>query len=284
MPSQRVLEEKRRIIEKIKSLARNYRAVGIVDFRNLPARQLQDLRARLRGTAEIFMTKKRLIRIALEELEKEGTTSIKQLEEHLEGQPALIFTSQNPFKLFKFLKENQSKAPIKAGQEAPEDIVVKAGKTNFTPGPIIGELGAFKIKTGVEGGKVVIKEDVTVAKKGEIVNEKLASILQRLGIEPMRIGLKLNAIWEEGVVYTPEVLDVSTEKILEKITMIARNAHILAIETGYVSKDTINELIAKAYREARMIGIEKGILAKELVKDIISRAEAQAQLLKQKIN
>ncbi len=282
MPSQRVLEEKRKIIEKIKNLAKQYKVVGIIDFSNLPARQLQDMKAKLRSIAVIYMTKKRLIKIALKELEEEGIKNILKLSETLDGQPAMIFTNENPFKLFKILKENQSNAPIKAGQVTPNDIVVRAGKTNFTPGPIIGELGAFRIKTGVEGGKVVIKEDVVVAKKGDVVNEKLAGILQRLGIEPMKIGLKIQSVLEDGVIYTPDVLDISTEEILSNMAKLHSEAFTLAMEIGYICKDTVELLLQKAYREARTLGIEQGILSKELIEDIISRVELQAQALKQK--
>jgi large subunit ribosomal protein L10 len=42
--------------------------------------------------------------------------------------------------LYKILQKSKSSAPAKAGQTAPNDIYVKAGKTSFAPGPIIGEL------------------------------------------------------------------------------------------------------------------------------------------------
>ena len=47
--------------------------------------------------------------------------------------------------------------------------MIPAGPTPFAPGPIIGELGMLKIKAGIEAGKVVIKEDAHVAKKGDVI-------------------------------------------------------------------------------------------------------------------
>ncbi len=283
MPSPRVLEEKRKIIEKIVDYAEKYKLIGIVDFYGLPARQLQDMREKLREKATIIMTKKTLMKRALEEIEKKGKENVTKLLDHLDGQPAFIFTNENPFRLFKLLKENQSPAPIKPGQVAPEDIYVRAGKTNFTPGPIIGELGAFKIKTGVEGGKVVIKEDVCVAKKGEVVNEKLANILQRLGIEPMKIGLKLLAIWEDKIIYTPEILDVSTEEILKQIEENARASFILAVEISYLCKETIQPLIIKAHNDALLLALEREILTKDTLDKILAKAHAQALALQETI-
>jgi large subunit ribosomal protein L10 len=42
----------------------------------------------------------------------------------MEGQPALIFTDMNPFKLYKILEDSKTQAPAKAGNIAPSDIVV----------------------------------------------------------------------------------------------------------------------------------------------------------------
>ena len=60
MPSEKSLKKKRKIIEYIKKLAKEYKVIGIVDFTNLPSRQLTDMRLKLRGKAKIFMTKKRI--------------------------------------------------------------------------------------------------------------------------------------------------------------------------------------------------------------------------------
>ena len=179
-----VAEYKKRIVENIVKLAKEYPIVGAVNMENLPAPQLQAMKAQLRGKVVLVMTKKRLIKIALEKLKSERK-DIEKLEEHLNGMPALIFTGESPFKLSRILQKNKSKAPAKGGQIAPRDIMVNKGSTGFAPGPIIGELGMVGIKTGVEGGKVAVKEDTVVVRQGEQIKPKVAEILTRLGIEPM---------------------------------------------------------------------------------------------------
>jgi len=74
--------------------------------------------------------------------------------------PALLFTKENPFKLYNKLQKSKSSAPAKAGQTAPSEIVVPKGPTPFAPGPIIGELGALGIKTAVENIKKRSMEEV----------------------------------------------------------------------------------------------------------------------------
>ena len=53
----------------------------------------------------------------------------------------------------------------KAGETAPEDIVIEKGPTSFKPGPIVGELQQAGIPAAIEGGKVRIRETKTVVKE-----------------------------------------------------------------------------------------------------------------------
>src|SRR3989338_1052307 len=112
--------------------------------------------------------------------------------------PALLLKKENPFSLYKILKKSKSSASAKAGQIAPRDLIVPAGPTPFTPGPVISELAAVGIKAGVEGGKVAVKVDSMIAKKGETIKPAVASMLTRLSILPMEIGLNLTAVYENG--------------------------------------------------------------------------------------
>ena len=112
------------------------------------------------------MTKKRLMKIALDQIKNEKN-HIEELEKYFEGMPAFIFTNENPFKLSKLLQKSKTRAPARAGQTAPEDIVITKGPTPFAPGPIISELSGVGLKVGVENGKVAVKEDTVIVKKGD---------------------------------------------------------------------------------------------------------------------
>src|SRR3989338_3106221 len=201
-----VAKYKKDTAEKIVELINSYPIIGAVNMENLPGQQLQTLRAKLRKDAVLLMTKRRIMKIAIEQAksQKEG---IEELEQHLSGMPALLFTKESPFKLSRMLQKNKSPAPAKAGQTAPRDITVNKGPTSFAPGPIIGELASVGIKSGVEGGKIAIKEDSIIVRKGDKIKPKVAEILTRLGIMPMEVGLDLVAIYENGTIYSKDVLN-----------------------------------------------------------------------------
>ncbi len=267
-----VSENKKNVVAEFSRLISKYDIVGAVNMENLPARTLSNMRDKLRNTVLIKMSKRRLLKVALEQSDKKGIT---ELIPHLKGMPALLFTNASPFTLFKTLKKNKSNTAIKAGQTAPNDIVVPAGPTGFAPGPVIGELGSLGIKAGIDGGKVVIKSDALVAKEGDVVDEKLAGILSRLGIEPMEIGLSLTAVYENGEILTKAVLDIDEEQYIADITQASTWAFNLAMESAYPCAETAEVLVQKAFGESRNLAINEYILTDITVGDTLARVHNQ---------
>ena len=275
-----VSDTKTKTVEEFVKLINEYPVIAIVDVENLPARQLMHMRHSLRGKAHLLMTKHRLMKIALE---KSNKKDISKLAEHFRGMPAMLFSKENPFSLFKTLKKSKSAAPIKAGQVTPKDILVKAGGTGFAPGPIIGELGSFGIKAGIDGGKVAIKEDKVVAKEGDVINAKLAGILQRLEIHPMEIGLNLTAAYENGDILTKNVLDIDEDAFLDSIKQAYSDALRLTLSLALPTKENIVMLVQNAHRDAAALALEQMIMTKDNKEQILAKAEAQARSVKNKI-
>jgi len=94
--AKQVPEFKKELVKKLGELIKKCSIIGLVNMENLPAAQLQRMKAQLRGKVEMFMAKKRLIRLAIAKA-KADKKDIEKLEEHFRGMPALIFTDENPF-------------------------------------------------------------------------------------------------------------------------------------------------------------------------------------------
>lgn len=274
---------KKEIVSNLVNLINEYPIIGVVNMENLPAPQLQTMRAQLRGKFFIAMTKRRLIKLAFEQT-KAKKNGIEKLESHLGGEPALIFTKENPFRLSKTLQKSKSPAPAKAGQTAPRDIIVNKGATSFAPGPIIGELALAGIKSGVEGGKVAIKEDSVVVKAGEKIKPKVAEILTRLGIQPMEAGLDLVAVFENGLIYGRDVLSIDESEYKNRLMNASRWAFNLANYAAYPTKETIRLLVGKAFNDAKALGIERNIFDKGIIDALLGKAERQMLSLKTAAN
>lgn len=262
-------------VAEIKKNAKAYTLIGLVDMYGIPAQQVQQIRRNLRGRAVIKVTRNTLIEHAFEDIGGD----VKDLSKYISGHSAIIFTNDNPFKLFKQLEKTKTKMAAKAGDKAPEDIVIEKGPTSFKPGPIVGELQQAGIPAAIEGGKVKIRETKTVVKKGCVISAKLAAILVKLDIKPMDVGLALQAAYHEGGIFEPSVLAVDETVILAQIQLAATQAFNLSVNESIPTKDTMEAILTKAVREARGLAVEAAIYEKDVIDAIIGKAHAESQAI-----
>ncbi len=262
-------------IENIKQLVGRYPVMGIVGIRDIPAKQLQEMRRSLKGIAKLHIYRNSLLHRALDQCDD----TIDAMGAHINDQTALIFTDLNPFKLFKLLEASKTSAPIKAGASAPEDIVVEAGPTSFAPGPVIGDLQNAGIPAKIDKGKVVIKETKVVAHAGEPVSRALSEMLTRLEIYPMVVGLDLRAVYDAGAVLEAGVLDIDEAEYADNFASAATGAFNLAIGITYLSNATILTLLSQASAGARNLGINSAIPEPALVDTLLQVAQSKATSL-----
>ncbi|HIE34240.1 MAG TPA: 50S ribosomal protein L10 [Candidatus Altiarchaeales archaeon] len=272
-----VSEWKINTVEDLAMRMSKSRIVALVSISNIPSRQLQKMRKSLIGSAVLKVSRNNLIRKAFEK------TGIKDMENYIKGSTGLIFSDLDPFKLKKLLEKGKTSAPIKPGQVAPDDIVVPAGDTQLPPGPVISELQSSGIKAKIEGGKIVITEDSLAAKKGDVISPQLASILARLGIEPMEIYLKLMAVYENGLIYTPDILDIGEAQVISDIEKAYKNAMNLSLNAGIYNKYAVEILIRNAFNNAMNLALNSEIINKDTIKSILSKANQQMLSLRSRI-
>ena len=258
-------------IEEIKSLIKSNPLFGIIGIVGIPAKQLQGMRRDLKDIAVLKVARNTLIKRALAESDED----VQKMADYIDVQTALVFTDQNPFKLYKLLEQSKSPAPIKAGAIAPKDIIVEEGPTSFPPGPILGDMQGAGIPAAIDGGSVVIRETKVVAKEGEVVSQKLASMLTRLEIYPMEVGLNLNAVCEAGSIFTPDVLAIDEDKYFSDFTAAIQQAFNLSVNAAYPTSATISTLISKAVSESRNVGIEATVFEPELMETLLGKANSQ---------
>jgi large subunit ribosomal protein L10 len=263
-------------VADIKENLKKFTLIGLVDMYGIPAQQVQQIRRNLRGKAVIKVTRNTLIKHAFEEIGGD----VKGLTKYVSGHSALIFTNDNPFKLFKQLEKTKTKMAAKAGEKAPEDIVIEKGPTSFKPGPIVGELQQAGIPAAIEGGKVKIRETKTVVKKGGVISAKLATILAKLDIKPMDVGLALQVAYFEGDIFEPSVLAVDETVILGQIQLAGLQAFNLSVNAAIPTKDTMGAILTKAVRDARGLAVEAAIYEKDVVDAIIGKAYRESQAVK----
>ncbi len=281
-PEAHVSDKKKAVVKQLSEKLLKSPIIASINMKSLPTSQLQQMRGKLRGIADIVMTKRRLMKIAIENI-KDKKPGIEKLIPELKGMPALMLTDQNPFRLCKLLDQNKTPAPAKPGQIAPKDIEVKKGSTGMAPGPIISELGSVGLKTGVEDGKVAVKEDKVIVKEGETISKKVADVLTKLKIEPMEIGLNLTAVYEDGNIMSRKDVTIDEQEYMDNFTAAASESINLAVEIAYPIKELVEQLLSKAFNEAKILALEQKIISDVVIENMISQAENSAKSLQSKV-
>lgn len=272
-----VAQWKKDEVKEIKKLLSEYPVVGVVNLGVVPGRQIQKIRASMgSGDTLLKMSRIRLMRRALKEASKEG---VDGLSEHITGQAGLLFSRTNPFKIHKILEKNKAYAPAKPNSIATSDIAVTKGETPFPPGPILSELQHGGVPAAIERGKVVIKEDRVLVRKGERITPEVANALARLEVEPVEIKLSLLAAYEDGTIYTPDILAVDSQKILSDIAAAHQQAINLSVNSAYLTKETAPIVISQAAGHARNLAVNAGISAKEVIETLLAVAHSKAQAI-----
>ena len=269
-----VAEWKKEEVKELKGIIGEYDVIGIVDLMNIPAKQLQEMRKSLNGKAVIRMSKKNLIDLAFEDCNAEKT-NIVDLSGHMDGQVALIATEMNPFRLYKILEDSKTSAPAKPGTIAPEDIIVPEGDTGFEPGPFLGELQQVGIPAKIDKGKICVQKETVVVAAGEEVSKQVAATLSRMDINPMEVGIDLKAVYEEGSIFTSDVLAIDEEQTLADVQNAFKNAFNLSVNAAIPTDETISTIITLAYTRAVNVGVEGAILTSETSEPIIGLAQAK---------
>lgn len=269
-----VAEWKKDEVNELKGIIAESEVVGIVNLLNIPARQLQEMRKSLKGKATLRLAKINLMNLALEDCNAEKA-DITGLSEFMEGQPALICTDMNPFKLYKILEDSKTAAPAKAGAVASDDIVVPAGDTGFPPGPFLGELQQIGVNAKIEKGKIVVQKDTVVVEAGEEVPKAVAAALTRMDIKPMEVGMDLKAVYEDGAIFKADVLAIDEEQTIADVQNAFTKAFNLSVFTAFPTDKTISAIIGSAHSKAFNVGIEAAIMNSKTSDMLIGLANAK---------
>ena len=272
--------KKEKMFSQIQELSQKYNYLCISKLEKVRSVQLMMLRKMLKNDAKFMVVKNK---IALRALSNTKFGYDTQLEEKLKGQTLLIFTNQNPFKLSLLLSKNKVSLLAKAGDIATDDIIIPAGNTGLQPGPILSEFKEAGVPTKIDSGSIWVAKDTVVAKKGDVISPKLAGLLSKLNIKPIKAGLTVSFAFMDGVTIAEKDLVLDLEKIKSDIQSAYLEARNLAINSNYFTRDTIIELLSKAYQQAWGLSLNVEYITKENVTTLLQKYELIGKQIYEKL-
>jgi large subunit ribosomal protein L10 len=256
-------------VEDLSELIDKYDAILIASLHKVRAIQLQEISKKFKGSIQMKVAKKSILRRALEASSKPGIASLKDAST---GSNVLLLTHMNPFQVSILLDRSKVRMGAKAGDIAPSDITVPAGNTGLPPGPAISELNEAGIRTRIESGSVYVLRDTVVAKRGEAIQARAAGVLSKLGIKPLEVGLSLKAAYEGGVFMKGDALHIDLEGVKKQFEDAFGQALGLSINAAFLTPESTGSILSNAHRNALSLALNTSYVATETIAPLLGRA------------
>jgi len=266
---------------KLVQLLQEYNKILIVEADNVGSSHMQKIRILLRGQGVILMGKNTMIRKAmrgyLDKNKGSAPASLEELMQHIRGNVGFVFTKGDLNAVKTKVLGLRVEAPAKVGTFAPNDVVVPAGATGLEPTQT-SFLQALNIGSKINKGQVEIINDHLLLKKGDKVGQSEAALLSKLNIKPFSYGLKLKMVYDAGSIYTPEVLELTDNDILQKFMTGLRNVAAVGLSISFPTTASLPHLIINAYKNvlAVAVGTEVTFKRAEKIKEFLKNPGAFA--------
>ena len=277
MPSQQILQAKNNEVEEIKTILKSYNAIGIASLKKVRSSQLQELKKKLSGKVSMKVFKNNLLKFALDSL---NDNDLNKIEDYISGSNIYLFTNLNPFKLALLLEKGKIKTIAKTGDKAAMDITVPEGNTGQPPGPIISLLNSAGLPTRIQSGSVWISKDTFVAKKGDVINERVSGVLAKLGIKAVELGLAMRAVLDNGLMIPGDALNIDLEETKNNLITSYNEAFALSLEIAYPTSENTVILLQTAHQKAFILSLNAAIPNQTNIADLIKKAHTEMLSLK----
>ena len=271
--------KKAQMYARLQELPSRYRVAALIRLQKVRASQILQLRKKLKGQVEFVSIKDKLAVRALQNVQVPG---MDRLADDIQEQCMLLFTDMSPFRLNMFLSENKVMLAARGGDVASVDVEIEARNTGIAPGPMLTEFKDAGIPTRIDQGTIWIAKDTVPVKQGEVIGEKLASMLGKLDIKPIEATILLDTALEDGFKYERDELVIDTEEVAGRLAAAHQEAMALSVEAGYATAENIAQILAKASSSARSLSVEAGYATAETRNDVLAAAHGRALSLAQK--
>lgn len=242
---------------KIIQLLDEYPKCFIVGADNVGSKQMQTIRFSLRGKAVVLMGKNTMMRKAIRG-HLENNPALEKLLPHIRGNVGFVFTKEDLTQVRDMLLENKVPAAARAGAIAPCDVTVPAQNTGLGPEKT-SFFQALGITTKISRGTIEILSDVQLIKTGDKVGASEATLLNMLNISPFSYGLLIQQVYDNGSVYSPEVLDITEDALRLRFLEGVRNIASVCLEIGYPTLASIPHSIINGYKRVLAVAVETDI-------------------------
>ncbi|KAK4784762.1 hypothetical protein SAY86_019130 [Trapa natans] len=249
--------------QKLCRLLEEYTQILIVAADNVGSNQLQNIRKGLRGDSIVLMGKNTMMKRTVKlYAEKSGNNGVLNLIPLLVGNVGLVFTKGDLKEVREEIAKYKVGAPARVGLIAPIDVVVPPGNTGLDPSQTsffqaspLERSVVLNIPTKINKGTVEIITPVELIKKGDKVGSSEAALLSKLGIRPFSYGLIVLSVYEDGSVFSPEVLDLTEEDLVQKFASGLSIVAAMSVALSFPTLAGAPHMFINAYKNVLSLAV-----------------------------
>ena len=247
------MERKKNYINTVINLSQEYNKVMIAECNNVGSSQIQAIRKSLRGKGVVLMGKNTMIKKAIE-INKDNNPKLHALKKYVKEKVALIFTNSDLKEIRDLVYENRVSAPAKAGQISKIEVVIPAQNTGMEP-TATSFFQALNIPTKITKGAVEIINDYTILTVGQKVGNSEAMLLQKLNINPFSYGFVFNTIYDDGTIYSPDVLDLSENVLGALLGEAVQTVAAVSLGANYTTAASVQSEVINAFKNVLAVSV-----------------------------
>jgi len=236
----------------------------LVNVDNVGSKQMQEIRQAMRGHGEILMGKNTMIRKAIRG-HMQTNPLLEKLLPYVVGNIGFVFTNEDLSDIRQKLLENKRGAPAKAGAIAPCDVKLPPQNSGMSPDKT-SFFQALQIPTKISRGTIEILNEVHLIKIGEKVGASEAALLNMLSIQPFSYGLAVQQVFDNGAIYTPDVLDITAADLIARFQQGLANLAAVSLVIGYPTKASAPHMIVNGFKQLLAVAAETDVTFKEAEK------------------
>ncbi|KAF9048455.1 60S acidic ribosomal protein P0 [Panaeolus papilionaceus] len=268
--------EKQVYFEKLKELLNTYPSIFIVNVDNVGSNQMHQIRVSLRGKGVVLMGKNTMVRRALRTVLAEFP-QFERLLPYVRGNIGFVFTDGDLKEVRDLIVANKVAAPARAGAFAPKDVTVPASNTGMEPGKT-SFFQALGIPTKIARGTIEIIADVKVVTAGTRVGPSEAALLNMLNISPFTYGMTVVQIFDQGNIFSPDVLDVDEQELIDRFLSGIKTVAAISLALNYPTIVSVTHSLVNAYKNLLAIALstDYSFDAADKIKEYLANPEAFA--------
>jgi large subunit ribosomal protein LP0 len=204
---------------------------------------------------------------------------IDRLAALCKGNMGLIFCKDNVSEVKDIIYDIKREKGAKIGAVAPSDVKVLPGPTGLDPKQT-AFFQALNITTKIVKTQIEIQDEHLIIQAGKKIGSSECTLCDKLGIKPFVYRMKILNIYDQGSVFSADVLDFKEEDILKKFTNGCSYLTALSLQAAFPTQLSVSHSILKGFKNLTSMTLQSDFSFKqgEKLKQIALNPEKYAQV------